>query len=210
MTAEFLTGHPACPALHLAEADVEDRSSAPTLSEAAKPEATGPRRERVMTGEQETHDVVVTRRFDAPQERVWQAWSDADEVMKWWGPHGFTSPTCRMDFREGGTTLVSMRSDQGWDMFNTWTYRSIEPMVRIEFVHGFADEDGNRVSPAQLGLSSAIPDEVRHEVTLTAIDGSGTELTVHEFGYPSLEIAEVSRRGMEECLEKMAASLAAR
>jgi uncharacterized protein YndB with AHSA1/START domain len=33
----------------------------------------------------EVLDMVVSRTFNAPQERVWRAWSDPDEVMKWWG-----------------------------------------------------------------------------------------------------------------------------
>lgn len=160
-----------------------------------------------MSSETETHDVVVTRTFDAPQERVWRAWSDPNEVMRWWGPQGFTSPMCRMEFREGGTTLVSMRSEQGWELFNTWTYRSIEPMARIEFVQGFADKDGNRVAPAELGLPPGIPEEVRHVVTLSAVDESTTELTVHEYGYPNAQIAEISRAGLEQCLDKMRASV---
>jgi uncharacterized protein YndB with AHSA1/START domain len=53
-----------------------------------------------MSSENETHDLVVTRSFNAPQERVWRAWSDPDRVMSCVGPHGFTSPMCRMDFRE--------------------------------------------------------------------------------------------------------------
>jgi uncharacterized protein YndB with AHSA1/START domain len=154
-----------------------------------------------------THDVVVTRTLEAPRERVWQAWSDPDLVMTWWGPRGFTSPTCRMDFREGGTTIVSMRSDEGWELFNTWTYRSIEPMDRIEFVQGFADADGNEVSPSDLGLPPAIPEAVRHVVTLRALDDRTTELTVREFGYPSPQIVEVSKAGMEECIDKMAESI---
>jgi uncharacterized protein YndB with AHSA1/START domain len=106
----------------------------------------------------------------------------------------------------GGTTLVCMRSEQGWELYNTWTYRSIEPMNRIEFVHGFADENGTPVTPAELGLPPGIPDEVRHEVRLSAIDDHTTELTVHEFGYPNAEIVEVSRVGLEQCLDKMAAA----
>jgi uncharacterized protein YndB with AHSA1/START domain len=156
----------------------------------------------------ESSDVVVTRTFDVPRERVWRAWSDPDEVMKWWGPQGFTSPTCRMDFREGGVTLVCMRSDQGGDLYNTWTYRSIEPPERIEFVQGFADENGGPVAPQDLGLPPGIPQEVRHVVTLTALDDGSTELTVHEYGYPNAEIATVSRAGMEQCIDKMASSLA--
>jgi uncharacterized protein YndB with AHSA1/START domain len=157
----------------------------------------------------DSYDVVVTRTLNAPQELAWRAWSDPDRVREWWGPLGFTSPTCRMDFREGGTTLVCMRSADGVDLYNTWTYRAIEPMDRIEFVNRFSDADGNPLTPADLGLPPAIPEEVPHVVTLRAIDGSTTELTVHEFGYPAAEIAEVSKAGMEECIDKMAASLAA-
>jgi uncharacterized protein YndB with AHSA1/START domain len=161
-----------------------------------------------MSSENETHDVVVTRTFDAPRERVWRAWSDADQVMKWWGPQGFTSPMCRMDFREGGTTLVCMRSVEGWELCSTWTYRSIEPMDRIEFVQGFATQDGTSVAPADLGLPPGIPDEVRHVVSLSATDDRTTELTVREYGYPNAEIVEISRAGMEQVLDKMAASVA--
>ena len=159
-------------------------------------------------GENGTHDVVVTRGFDVPRERIWRAWSDPDEVMRWWGPQGFTSPMCRMDFREGGTTLVCMRSDQGWELYNTWTYRSIEPMERIEFVQGFADASGEPVAPAELGLPPGIPDQVRHVVTLSVIDEATAELTVREYGYPNAETVEISKAGMEQCLDKMAASVA--
>lgn len=160
-----------------------------------------------MSSENETHELVVTRTFDAPQESVWRAWSDPDQVMRWWGPQGFTSPMCRMDFREGGTTLVCMRSAEGWELSNTWTYRSIEPMDRIEFVQGFADKLGNSVAPSELGLPPGIPEEVRHVVNIRPIDESTTGLTVREFGYPNAQIVEISRAGMEQCLDKMAIGL---
>ena len=53
-------------------------------------------------------DLVVTRVFDAPVEAVWKAWTDAEQVKKWWGPDGFTAPVAKLDFREGGTSLVCM------------------------------------------------------------------------------------------------------
>src|SRR5882724_9424216 len=49
----------------------------------------------------EKRDLVITRLFAAPIERVWRAWTDPEYVMRWWGPTGFTSPLCRTDFREG-------------------------------------------------------------------------------------------------------------
>jgi uncharacterized protein YndB with AHSA1/START domain len=67
------------------------------------------------------HDLIITRVIDAPVERVWKAWTDPDQVMRWWGPTGFTAPVASMEVREGGTSLVAMRSPEGQDLYNTWT-----------------------------------------------------------------------------------------
>ena len=159
-----------------------------------------------MPSEDEIRDLVVTRVFAAPLQLVWHAWSDPEHVMRWWGPQGFSSPRCVMDFREGGTTLVCMRSSQGGDLYNTWAYQTIQPMYRIEFIQNFADEEGRRVAPVELGLPPGVPEDVRHVVTFTAIDEATTEMTVTEHGYGSEQILEVSRTGLEQCLDKMAAS----
>jgi uncharacterized protein YndB with AHSA1/START domain len=151
-------------------------------------------------------DLLVTRHFDAPPERVWNAWSDPAQVMRWWGPQGFTSPTCRMDFRVGGTTIVHMRSPEFGDLYNTWTYREIVPFLRIEFINNFADRDGNTVDPVGLGLPPGMPRDVRHVVTFTRVNGS-TAMTVTEYGYASQQILELSKAGLEQCLDKMAESL---
>jgi uncharacterized protein YndB with AHSA1/START domain len=129
-------------------------------------------------------------------------------VTRWWGPNGFTSPLARMDVREGGTSLVCMRSPDGQDLYNTWTYLEIVPLRRLEFIQRFSDEDGNTLDPATLGLPPGIPRDVRHVVTFEAAGGGKTELTVTEYGYDSDQVVEVSRAGMEQCLDKMAASFA--
>src|SRR5688572_16981714 len=105
-----------------------------------------------MSTDSETHNVVVIRVFDAPVEQVWKAWGDPEYVMQWWGPTGFTCPLAKMDFREGGTSLVCMRAPKefgGQDMYNTWTYKKIVPMQRIEYILKFTDKDGNPFDPAE-------------------------------------------------------------
>jgi uncharacterized protein YndB with AHSA1/START domain len=82
-------------------------------------------------------DLVFTRVFDTPVERVWKAWSDPEDVKRWWGPKGFTCPVARLDFREGGKSLVCMQAPKefhgGQDMYSTWTYTKIVPMQKIEW-----------------------------------------------------------------------------
>ncbi|MDQ3703113.1 MAG: SRPBCC domain-containing protein [Chloroflexota bacterium] len=160
----------------------------------------------------QTRDLVVTRVFDAPTEQAWRAWTDSEQVMRWWGPQGFTSPLAKMDVREGGTSLVCMRAPKefgGQDMYNTWTYRTIVPLQKLEFILNFADSDGNTLDPAEMGVPAGVPRDVRHVVTFKAVGANQTEMTVTEYGYTSEQALELSKAGLEQCLDKMAASFAA-
>lgn len=158
-----------------------------------------------ITEEESKHDLVVTRVFDAPVEQVWNAWSDPEHVMRWWGPEGFTSPLAEMDFREGGTSLVCMRSPEFGDLYNIWTYREINPMERIEFIQNPADENGNKAEPTEIGMPPDFPMNVRNTVTFEVRDDE-TEMTVTEYGYTSDQWFNQSKTGLEQCLDKMAAS----
>jgi len=156
-------------------------------------------------------DLVITRLFDAPVERVWDAWTDPEQVMRWWGPNGFTAPLARIDFREGGTSLVCMRSPQwrgGQDLYSTWRYVRITPGKRIEYIHNLADEHGNSIDPARLGMPPDFPQDLRNAVTFEAVSRNKTQLTVTEYDWPAGQMREMSREGMEQCLDKMAAILA--
>lgn len=159
----------------------------------------------------ETFDVVLNRVLDAPVEEVWKAWSDPAYVTRWWGPTGFTSPNAEMDFRVGGASLVCMRAPAeygGQDMYHTWTYTRIDPHERIEFDSNFADKDGTHHDPAAMGVPPGVPYGVPHVVTFEARGDDRTEMTVKEHGYTTEEARDLSKAGMEQCLDKMAAIFA--
>jgi uncharacterized protein YndB with AHSA1/START domain len=165
---------------------------------------------KTVTQNQNVKSMTMTRTFDAPVADVWKHWSDSEKVMKWWGPKGFTSPLAKMDFREGGVSLVCMRAPKefgGFDMYNTWTYKKIVPHERIEFTLHFTDKDGNKLDPAQMGLPPGIPKDVPHVITFKALGDKKTEMTVVESGYTTDQAVETSRAGLQECLDKMAQSL---
>ncbi|MDB4905188.1 MAG: hypothetical protein JWQ63_4469, partial [Mucilaginibacter sp.] len=54
--------------------------------------------------------IEVTKIFNAPVEMVWKVWVDPELVKRWWGPKNFISPVAKIDFREGGKSLVSMKA----------------------------------------------------------------------------------------------------
>ena len=153
-------------------------------------------------------NLVMTRVFDAPVERVWRAWTDPEHVKRWWGPTGFTSPLARMDVRAGGTSLVCMSSPQFGDLYSTWQYLEIVPMQRFTYIHNLADKDGNTVDPVAMGMPPDFPRDQRHTVTFKAVDKDKTEMTMTEYGWTAGHMMEMSRMGLSQCLDKMAASFA--
>jgi uncharacterized protein YndB with AHSA1/START domain len=56
------------------------------------------------------HQITITRIFDAPRELVFKAWTDPDQVAKWFGPAGFDTPrdSVEIDLREGGRFNLRM------------------------------------------------------------------------------------------------------
>jgi hypothetical protein len=94
----------------------------------------------------------------------------------------------------------------GQDMYSTWTYTKIVPLREIEYLHHFADKAGNRVAPATLGLPPDMPEEVRSRVTFKGVGANKTELTVTEYDWPVGQLMAMSKMGMEQYLDKMAAS----
>lgn len=58
---------------------------------------------------------VIVRHFEAPCERLFEAWTRADLLAQWWGPHAFTNPVCEVQAVPGGTCRMVMRSPDGED-----------------------------------------------------------------------------------------------
>jgi len=81
-------------------------------------------------------EIVVTRVFDAPRERVWRAWTEPAELARWWGKRGWTTPpdSVTMDVRPGGEfSLLSVCDEDGSEMRVDTTYREIVPPERLSF-----------------------------------------------------------------------------
>ena len=156
-------------------------------------------------------DLVITHIFDAPVEAVWDAWVQPELIMQWWAPEGFSSPSAEVDFREGGTSLVCMRAPKdfgGRDTYSTWDYTKIVPNERIEYIHNLADKDGNKVDPTTVGMPADFPQDQQHSITFKDLGDGKTEVTVTELDWPVGQMMEMSRMGMEQCLNKLAGALA--
>lgn len=156
-----------------------------------------------------TKDITITRIFNAPLERVWEAWTNPEDLKKWWGPKDFTAPAIKSDFRIGGKFNYCMRGPAGTefdkDMWSGGEFKEIVPMKKIVQTDNFTDEEGNIISPAVYGMPGDWGNMV---VTVTFEDaGDGkTKLTIIHTGHP-VEMAGNAEQGWGESLDKFEAIL---
>jgi uncharacterized protein YndB with AHSA1/START domain len=74
-------------------------------------------------------EIHIERVFDAPIERVWQAFTDPDLVRQWWGGGG-NLVVERMDVERGGHWRFVVEGPEGTDGFEG-RYREVTPMERV-------------------------------------------------------------------------------
>jgi len=158
----------------------------------------------------EGRELVIERIFDAPRGLVWKAWTEPEQVMRWWGPRGFTAPAAEIDFRVGGKYLFAMRSpeyEEGRVLWSTGVYREIVPLERIVCTDSFADEKGNVVPATYYGMNADIPLEMLVTVTFEEHEGK-TKLTLRHVGIPSGPDHDGAQQGWSESFDKLAEYLA--
>jgi uncharacterized protein YndB with AHSA1/START domain len=80
-------------------------------------------------------EIVTTRVFDTPRERLFQAWTDPDQIVHWWGPKGFTNTIQEFDLRPGGFWRLVMRGPNGVEHPNESVFVEIVEPERLVFRH---------------------------------------------------------------------------
>ena len=123
-----------------------------------------------VDGDQE---VLITRIFEAPRERVFRAWTDPDQVAAWYGPEHMDAPRERIhiDPRVGGR----------------WELTMVQRGGDAEFAIGY--EILELVEPELIVLrSDPMPEVGMHEPTVVRLEfhdhGAKTRLTLGDGPYP--------------------------
>jgi uncharacterized protein YndB with AHSA1/START domain len=136
-------------------------------------------------------EVRIKRHFGAPPDVVFRAWTDPEQVVRWWAPDGFEIPrgTVQIEARVGGRIHFSMSALEG----------GAEYPVRFEIVE--------LVEPELLVLAAeAMPEEGLAHPTITRVmfeaDGDGTTVTVTT-GPHTDEMVPRALAGWNQSLDKL-------
>lgn len=148
-------------------------------------------------------ELRYTRRFNAPRERVWAMWTQADHLKQWWGPEGWTLPVCELDFRVGGVWFYCMEGPEDLTSCGLSTYLEIDAPGRLVHTDEFVDASGKVLDtfPAAHITLEFIEDKGQTTVhSTTRYDTTQQRDTIVEMGVEA---------GMDQTLDRLEAYLAA-
>lgn len=138
-------------------------------------------------------DLLLTRVFAAPRQLVFEAWTQPEHLEHWWGPTGFTLPTCQVDFRPGGAFLLGMRGPDGTDYPFPGVYEEIVAPERLVTVGTIHAESGK---------------QVRTTVTFREHGGKTTVTVEQVYFFEADDATRGANVGWTQSLDRLAAHLA--
>ena len=152
--------------------------------------------------------VVIERTLDAPKDFIWRLWTEPEHFKAWYGPGGASIPVAKMDVRVGGTRLVCMEMetpDGPMQMWFTGEYREVIENVLLVYTESMSDEEGNLLSPSDMGMPEGHPTTTEVMVELEDLGGH-TKMVMTHAGVPADSPGAV---GWNMAFDKLAAHVEA-
>lgn len=131
-----------------------------------------------IDSEMADREIVISRLIEGPPELVFEVFSDATHLGRWWGPNGFSITTSDFNFVAGGEWEFVMHGPDETDYPNWIRFEEISPAEKIVLVHGEGPDD---------------PDAFTSIVTFVGTS-NGTDVTLRSV-FPTRELRD---RAVEE------------
>ena len=143
--------------------------------------------------------IVISRTFNGPAHIVFDAWTRADLVKRWWAPSSRASiVSVEADVRVGGGYRYVLQPNKGQRFAFSGTYREVAPPTRLVYTTFFEPKAEGVVGPESEAAITTVTFEER--------DGK-THLVSREM-YPSKEVRDMvlasgMESGMRETMDQL-------
>ncbi len=137
----------------------------------------------------ETQSLLIKRVFKAPREKIFQAWTQPEQLTKWFGPEGVTTKTASIDLRVDGEYKFEMVTPDGQTIYHHGQYREIKSPEKLVFTwvldgqicEGSKEQDAETLVTVELkDLGDSTEMVLSHECLPSDKAREG-----HEFGWNS-------------------------
>ena len=145
---------------------------------------------------EENIQLQLRRVFDAPRDRVFKAWTDANQFKQWFGAaacEGSILQSLKMDARVGGKYRIQVRRADGECFTTVGVYREMKPPERLVFTWQF-EKDGSGDA-----FGEVEPPEMLVTLEFKA-RGKQTELILTHERFASIESRDRHHEGWNRCL----------
>ena len=133
-----------------------------------------------------TNTIRLHRVLRATPERIYKAFLDADAMVKWLPPNGFTAKVHQLDAKVGGGYKMSFTNfTSGKSHSFGGNYQELTPHERIRYTDAFDDPN--------------LPGEMQTTIRLKKVS-CGTEIDIVQEGVPNVIPAEACYLGWQESL----------
>jgi uncharacterized protein YndB with AHSA1/START domain len=85
-------------------------------------------------------EIVITREFDAPRRRVFEAWTNPRHVKQWYGCGEVDLVACEIDLRVGGEYRYVLVGQDGSEHVMTGQYLEIVPPTRLVYTERYVSK----------------------------------------------------------------------
>lgn len=143
------------------------------------------------------HELSITRFFDAPRERVYEAFSNPVHARQWAGPRGFVATHFEQDVRPGGKWRACLHQTEAWkgkifpDLWQGGVFKEIVPPERIVYTFAW---DGQAGQPTR---------ETVITVRFTDLDGKRTKMDFHQAFFDSAEMRDGHNTGWNSSFDRL-------
>lgn len=134
----------------------------------------------------------IRRTLGAPREKVFQAWTEPEELKKWFAPgDDYSTPVVEVDLRVGGSYQVVMKSPQGILHRLSGVFREVRPPAKLVYTWSWEGENRSE--------------------TLVTVEflarGDSTEIILTHEPFPTREAQREHETGWSGCLNRLSITL---
>jgi uncharacterized protein YndB with AHSA1/START domain len=148
-------------------------------------------------GGSKLHELSISRVFDAPRERVFEAFTNPRHGSHWAGPRGFTATLVEQDARPGGKWRQCLHQTGDWkggtypDLGLGGEFKEVIPPERLVYTFAWEGQAGQPTRETEI------------TIRLTELDGSRTRMDFHQAFFDTVELRDGHNEGWNSSFDRL-------